>query len=281
MLLLSAGIYAVLFVVLLVIERLCEPLRGVLLQWDSAAFIVGIPASVVGTAYVLTIRNPQNYTGFIGGIVMAVLLGTQFALQGNYDLTFLQIGIFIPFMLLSLITWRKKLAATTGGAGVSPAEKAFKEVRSPGRTIGCPGAQASSPAENTAEVTQATETTPTTAAPFRPEYLHGWRQWLTLTLALLIIVADYAFTTRVLNHDAWADQWLLKLAGAVMIASCVMANFWLIYQKMDAWIWWMVYSLAGILFYVLLGNIYCIVLFLFYLVINASAFFAWQRLRKN
>ena len=237
MLLLSVGIYAALFVVLLVVERLCEPLRGVLLQWDSAAFIVGIPASVVGTAYVLTIRNPQNYTGFLGGIAMAVLLGTQFALQGNYDLTFLQIGIFIPFMLLSLITWRKKLNTTPS--------------------------------------------TETAAKPFRPAYLHGWRQGLTLTLALLIIVADYAFTTRVLNHDAWADKWLLKLSGAVMIASSVMANFWLIYQKMDAWLWWILYSLAGILFYVLLGNIYCIVLFLFYLVINVSAFVAWQRLRKN
>ena len=237
MLLLSVGIYVALFVVLLAVEWFCEPLRGVLLQWDSAAFIVGIPASVVGTAYVLTIRNPQNYTGFIGGIAMAVLLGTQFALQGNYDLTFLQIGIFIPFMLLSLLTWRKQLNTT--------------------------------PSSETA------------AKPFRPAYLHGWRQGLTLTLALLIIVADYAFTTRVLNHDAWADKWLLKLSGAVMIASSVMANFWLIYQKMDAWIWWILYSLAGILFYVLLGNIYCIVLFLFYLVINASAFVAWQRLRKN
>lgn len=250
MLLLSVGIYVALFMVLLVVERLCEPLRGVLLQWDSAAFIVGIPASVVGTAYVLTIRNPQNYTGFLGGIAMAVLLGTQFALQGNYDLTFLQIGIFIPFMLLSLITWRRQLLATpTGDAGVSPAAT--------------------------------TQPTDTAAKPFRPAYLHGWRQGLTLTLALLIIVADYTFITRVLNHDAWADQWLLKLAGAVMIASSVMANFWLIYQKMDAWIWWILYSLAGILFYVLLGNIYCIVLFLFYLVINASAFVAWQRLRKN
>lgn len=237
MLLLSVGIYAALFVVLQAVEWFCEPLRGVLLQWDSAAFIVGIPASVVGTAYVLTIRNPQNYTGFLGGIAMAVLLGAQFALQGNYDLTFLQIGIFIPFMLLSLITWRKKLEATAS--------------------------------------------TETTEKPFRPAYLHGWRQGLTLTLALLIIVADYAFITLVLNHDAWADQWLLKLAGAVMIASSVMANFWLIYQKMDAWIWWILYSLAGILFYVLLGNIYCIVLFLFYLVINVSAFVAWQRLRKN
>ena len=104
MLLLSVGIYAALFVLLLVVDWFCESLRGVRLQWDSAAFIVGIPASVVGTAYVLTIRNPQNYTGFLGGIVMAVLLGTQFALQGNYDLTFMQIGIFIPFMLLSLIT---------------------------------------------------------------------------------------------------------------------------------------------------------------------------------
>ncbi|MGN0235703.1 MAG: nicotinamide mononucleotide transporter [Paludibacteraceae bacterium] len=240
MLLLSVGIYAALFVVLQVIEWLYEPWRGVLLQWNSPAFIVGIPASVVGTAYVLTIRNPQNYTGFIGGICMAVLLGTQFALQGNYDLTFLQIGIFIPFMVMSLITWRKKLQAT-----------------------------------------EATPTTETTSKPFRPEYLHGWRQALTLTLVLLIIVADYAFTTLVLNHDAWGDRWLLKIAGALMIASSVMANFWLIYQKMDAWIWWMVYSLAGILFYVVLGNIYSIVLFLFYFVINSSAFFAWQKLRKN
>ena len=85
----SCGLFLLLFAVLYLIEWLVPSLQGQLLQWDNAAFVVGIPASVVGVAYVLTIKNPQNYTGFYGGILMALLLSCQFFLQGNFDLVFL------------------------------------------------------------------------------------------------------------------------------------------------------------------------------------------------
>ena len=48
----SCGLFLVLFGVLYLIEWLVPAMRGQLLQWDSAAFIVGIPASIVGVAYV-------------------------------------------------------------------------------------------------------------------------------------------------------------------------------------------------------------------------------------
>ena len=82
-------------------------LCGILLQWHDLAFIVGIPASVMGTAYVLTIRDPKNYTGFYGGIIMALLLSIQFYLQGNMDLVLLQLLVFVPFLLSSLLRWRR------------------------------------------------------------------------------------------------------------------------------------------------------------------------------
>lgn len=106
MLLLSVGLFGVLFGVLYAMEWCVPAWRGVLLQWDCAAFCIGIPASVVGVGYVLTIKNPQNYTGFYGGILMSALLATQFFLQGNYDLVVLQLGVFVPFMTKSILAWK-------------------------------------------------------------------------------------------------------------------------------------------------------------------------------
>ena len=108
-LLMSIGIFFALFLVLYMVEWLIPSLHGTLLQWHDPAFIVGIPASIIGVAYVLTIRNPQNYTGFYGGIAMALLLATQFYLQGNLDLVFLQLAVFIPFMVVSLLCWRNQV----------------------------------------------------------------------------------------------------------------------------------------------------------------------------
>ena len=90
--LISLGIYAALFLILYIIEWFVPSLRGTLLQWHDLAFIIGIPASVAGTAYVLTIQNPKNYTGFVGAITMAALLAWQFALWGNWDLVVLHIA---------------------------------------------------------------------------------------------------------------------------------------------------------------------------------------------
>ena len=78
-----------------------------LLHFGNAAWCVGIPASVIGVAYILTIRDPQNFTGFFAGIVMSALLGVQFFLQGQIDSTFLYFFVFIPFQMMSIYKWSR------------------------------------------------------------------------------------------------------------------------------------------------------------------------------
>ena len=73
----------------------------------GAIFTCSMIASVIGVAYVLTIRNPQNYTGFYLGIISSAFLGIQFFLMGSYDLTFLYFIVFIPFQIASIIKWLK------------------------------------------------------------------------------------------------------------------------------------------------------------------------------
>ena len=80
-----------------------------LLKWHDPAWVVGIPASIIGVAYILTVRDPHNYTGFFAGILMSILLGIQFVLQGGYDSAFLFFMIFIPFQMMSIYKWRSEL----------------------------------------------------------------------------------------------------------------------------------------------------------------------------
>lgn len=89
-----------------------------LLKWHETAWCVGIPASVIGVAYILTIRDPHNFTGFFAGIVMSLLLGVQFLLQGQLDSTFLYFFVFVPFQMMSIYKWSRK--KDDGGASFEP-----------------------------------------------------------------------------------------------------------------------------------------------------------------
>lgn len=91
-----------------------------LLHWNDPAWVVGIPASIIGVAYILTIRDPQNYTGFYAGIIMSILLGVQFLLQEpkGIDSAFLFFFVFIPFQLMSIYKWSRK--KDDGGASFEP-----------------------------------------------------------------------------------------------------------------------------------------------------------------
>jgi nicotinamide mononucleotide transporter PnuC len=89
-----------------------------LLKWHDPAWVVGIPASIIGVAYILTVRDPQNYTGFFAGIIMSVLLGVQFLLQKQYDSTFLFFFVFIPFQMMSIYKWSRN--KNDGGASFEP-----------------------------------------------------------------------------------------------------------------------------------------------------------------
>ncbi len=220
--LISVAMFAVLFGLLWLAEWLMPSVS--LLHWDDAAWCIGIPASIIGVAYVLSVRDPQNYTGFYPGMLMSALLGLQFFLQGNYDLTLLSLVVFIPFQLKSVLQWRRPAADD---------------------------------------------------APFRPGFFSMREMLLSLLVFLVLVLGDYLLVTYVINHDSLTESVLLKLTGGLMIASSVLANFWLIYRKNDAWIYWIIYSISGIVFYVIIGNAFSIVLFSVFLVINSLAGWNW------
>lgn len=226
--LISILLFGVLFCLLWLAEVLFPNVT--LLKWDDAAWVVGIPASVIGVAYILTIRDPQNYTGFFAGIIMSILLGVQFILQGSLDSTFLYFFVFIPFQLMSIYKWSR--SKSDGGAS------------------------------------------------FEPKFLDMPRLWLSIAICIAITAGDYLLQTYAFRHNSLTDNIAIKLFNGLLISSSFLANYWLIYRKNDAWIYWGLYSVAGIGLFILVGNIFSIVLFSFFLVINSMAGVAWIRNTK-
>ena len=196
-----------------------------LLKWHDPAWVVGIPASIIGVAYILTIRDPHNYTGFYAGIIMSILLGVQFILQGGYDSAFLFFCVFIPFQMLSIYKWSRK--REEGGAS------------------------------------------------FEPKFLETPRMIMSIAMLVSITAGDYILSTYALMHDGITANMAIKILNGLLISSSFLANYWLIYRKTDSWIYWFIYSAAGIGLFILLGNVFSIVLFTFFLVINSMAGLAW------
>lgn len=79
---------------------------AVKVEYNWATFC-SISSAILGIAYVLTIRNPKNYTGFYLGVLSSALLGIQFYLTRSYDLTVLYFFVFIPFQIISIIEWTR------------------------------------------------------------------------------------------------------------------------------------------------------------------------------
>lgn len=203
-----------------------------LLKWYDLAWVVGIPASVIGVAYILTVRDPQNYTGFYAGIIMSILLGAQFLLQEpkGIDSAFLFFFVFIPFQLMSIYKWSRK--KDEGGAS------------------------------------------------FEPKFLDTPRLALSIALLIFITAGDYVLSTFAFQRNGLLDNMLIKLLSGLLISSSFLANYWLIYRKTDSWIYWIIYSLAGIGLFIIIRNPFSIVLFTFFLVINGMACSAWIKATK-
>ena len=203
-----------------------------LLKWHDPAWVVGIPASIIGVAYILTVRDPHNYTGFYAGVIMSVLLGIQFLLQEPQaiDSAFLFFFVFIPFQLMSIYKWSRK--KDDGGAS------------------------------------------------FEPKFLDTPRLLLSIAMLLFITLGDYMLCTYVFYHDGLTENMLVMLLSGLLISSSFLANYWLIYRKTDSWIYWLIYSLAGIGLFVIIRNPFSIVLFTFFLVINGMACIAWLKATK-
>ena len=233
--LVSLGIFFALFLILYIIEWYVPSLRGTLLKWHDLAFIVGIPASVAGTAYVLTIQNPKNYTGFFGAITMAALLAWQFALWGNWDLVILHFALFIPFQTTSLLRWRIQALES-------------KEQGTRNQDI-------------------------------LPSWLNAKGVVFNIVFTIVIVLLDVLFVSWMAGNG-FADNLLSKVMGGLMIAASILANFWMIHKKIDTWIWWIIYTLAGMVIYVLTSNIFTFVLFLITLVLNIKAAIEWIKVMR-
>ena len=167
----------------------------------------------------------DNYTGFYAGIIMSILLGIQFILQGGYDSAFLFFLVFIPFQMMSIYKWSRNKEA--GGAS------------------------------------------------FEPKFLDTPRLVMSIAMLVIITAGDYVLSTFALMHDGLTDNMPVKILNGLLISSSFLANYWLIYRKTDSWIYWFIYSVSGIGLFIILGNVFSIVLFTFFLVINSMAGLAW------
>ena len=209
--------------------------RGLLLRCHDPAWVVGIPASIIGVAYILTIRDPKNYTGFYAGIIMSILLGIQFLLQGQFDSTFLYFFVFIPFQIMSIYKWSR--SKDDGGAS------------------------------------------------FEPKFLETPRLILSIALLIAITAGDFLIMSYVnygsLTPSLEGRAWVVLLLNGLLISSSFLANYWLIYRKTDSWLYWFLYSVAGIGLFIIVGNVFSIVLFTFFLVINSMAGIAWTKATKK
>ena len=223
------GISIVLFGALLGLLWLAEMILPSvsLLKWNDTAWVVGIPASVIGVAYILTVKDPKNFTGFFAGIVMSILLGVQFLLQKQYDSAFLFFMVFIPFQMMSIYKWSRK--KDDGGAS------------------------------------------------FEPKFLDTPRLIMSIAILVFVTIGDYVMVTFALQHNELTDNIVPKILSGLLISSSFLANYWLIYRKTDSWIYWLIYSIAGIGLFIYVGNIFSIVLFTFFLVINSMAGMAWLK----
>ena len=228
-LLFSCGIFAALFAGLWLVEYLVPSMQGRLLAW-SPAFNIGIPASILGVAYVLTITNPKNYIGFYVGVLMSLLLGIKFWLTGQFDLVFLYLVVFIPFQIKSLVNWRTNTLHPSGEAG-----------------------------------------------ELRPKYLSVKAFIVEMSVAALIVVADYFFAKYVM-HTTLPTAGII--CAGITIASSFFANLLLIYQTNDAWMWWVVYSLSSLALFIIAFDPFMIVLNVAFLIVNGSAHIAWIKMTK-
>lgn len=227
--LISTFLFGVLFAVLYVVELLVPSLRGVLLKFSDTAFCIGIPASIIGVGYVLSIRNPVNYTGFFMGILMSVLLGVQMFLLGDYTSTFLYICVFAPFQIMSIRAWTKT-------------------------------------SKTNAEATES----------LRPKFLETKQMLVSLFVFAALMAVVYLLETFVFGNE----NVLSKVLRGALLASVILANFWLIYKKIDSWIYWTIYSIVGIVIFTINGNIFNVVLFFFFLIINGMAGISWIKMSK-
>lgn len=178
-------------------------------------------AGIIGSSYVLIVRNPQNFLGFVVGITMSLLLGIQFYLQGMLEQTLLYYIVFIPCQIYTLYKW------VQGSKNSGDSRYAI------------------------------------------PSFLETKGFLLMLALFAVIMAAVLLFITN--------EVTLATVMSAAVVASSSLANLLMIRKRTDAWIYWLVFSVTGIIQMICLHNYVTLTLYVLYLFINGNACIAWCR----
>lgn len=184
-----------------------------------------LAAGIIGSAYVLTVKNPNNFFGFALGVVMSLLLAIQFYVESTpennmKDQTLLYCAVFIPCQLLTLVKW---ISASKGTSKDSKhAIPSFMGVK--GLFIG-------------------------------------------IFIFIDIIVLDMLVLQPSFN--------LANLMSACVVACSTQANFLMIRKRTDAWFYWLLFSVTGIIQMICIQNYVTLTLYIVYLFINGAACIAW------
>lgn len=184
-----------------------------------------LAAGVIGSAYVLTVKNPNNYFGFVLGVIMSILLAIQFYVESTpennmKDQTLLYCAIFIPCQLLTLVKW------ISASKGTSKDDK---------HSI--------------------------------PSFMGVKGLFIGIFIFADIIILDMLVLQPCFN--------LANLMSACVVASSAQANFLMIRKRTDAWFYWLLFSVTGIIQMICIQNYVTLTLYIVYLFINGSACIAW------
>ncbi|MDR1542880.1 MAG: nicotinamide mononucleotide transporter [Prevotellaceae bacterium] len=202
--------------------------------------IFSVISTVSGVAGIMTIRNPQNYTGFYLGMISSAFLAAQFFFMEKFDLTFLYLIVFIPFQFSGLVNWKRISKSEIAG-----------ETRND---------------NNSGKL----------------RFLPSKRQIFYFSIFILLFIIDYVFASFCLkNYENVPifSKIFEKTAFAVMISSSILSNWLMIGKWLDAWVYWLIYSVSAIVSALIIHNNFNLLLFAFFLIINAISFVSWLKQR--
>jgi len=119
---------------------------------------------------------------------------------------------------------------------------------------------------------------------FVPEFSNLKKQLFFILIFILIIIIDYIFASYFLisyKNKPFFYNFIIKLIFTIMISSSILANFLMIGKWLETWIYWLIYSAAAIILAIIIKNNFNLLLFIFFLIINAISFISWLKIRKK
>ncbi|MDR1652404.1 MAG: nicotinamide mononucleotide transporter [Prevotellaceae bacterium] len=117
-----------------------------------------------------------------------------------------------------------------------------------------------------------------------PKFLSLNKRLFFLLIFILIIIIDYIFASFYLNsykNEPFFSSFLIKMVFAIMISSSILANYLMIGKWLDSWIFWLIYSAFAMISAIIIENSFNLLLFTFFLIINAISFSKWLKARKS